>query len=289
MARHTYLCPLRWADLDQLGHVNNVTYVDYLQEARVDMLSVHAAIRGGEELAEGVVVVRHEVDFVAPLLFRPEPVRIDTWVSRVRAASFVLSYEIYDEAPDGTRTVYLRARSVMAPYVFATEAPRRLTEDEREALSRMTDSEGDEVRPRSGRVSRDPGGAALHHYDCHVRFSDVDLYRHVNNVKYFEYFQEARIVLFSGLERPEGARVPSVVVAALDVDYEAPVLLASQPYPVTSWVSRQGTSSVEITSQLAAPDGAVLSRARATLVTFDPVTQRAAPAPDWFQRSLRGT
>ena len=27
----------------------------------------------------------------------------------------------------------------------------------------------------------------------HVRFSDVDVYGHVNNVKYFEYFQEARI------------------------------------------------------------------------------------------------
>ena len=27
------------ADIDQLGHVNNVTYVDYLQEARSDKLS----------------------------------------------------------------------------------------------------------------------------------------------------------------------------------------------------------------------------------------------------------
>ena len=29
--RHRYECPMRWADLDQLGHVNNVVYVDYLQ------------------------------------------------------------------------------------------------------------------------------------------------------------------------------------------------------------------------------------------------------------------
>ncbi|HEU4515093.1 MAG TPA: thioesterase family protein, partial [Nocardioidaceae bacterium] len=28
--------------MDSLGHVNNVTYVDYLQEARVDMFAVHA-------------------------------------------------------------------------------------------------------------------------------------------------------------------------------------------------------------------------------------------------------
>ena len=53
-----------------LGHVNNVTYVDYLQEARVDMLRMHAPATGRRELAEGVVVVRHEVEFVAPLVFR---------------------------------------------------------------------------------------------------------------------------------------------------------------------------------------------------------------------------
>ena len=35
-----------------------------------------------------------------------------------------------------------------------------------------------------------------HVYDCQVRFSDVDVYGHVNNVKYFEYYQEARIAFF---------------------------------------------------------------------------------------------
>ncbi len=44
--RHRYECPpLRWADLDVLGHVNNVRYVDYLQEARSALLRacLHAA------------------------------------------------------------------------------------------------------------------------------------------------------------------------------------------------------------------------------------------------------
>ena len=49
--RHLYRCPLRWADLDLLGHVNNVTYVDYLQEARVDMFRTHAPDSRAEDLA----------------------------------------------------------------------------------------------------------------------------------------------------------------------------------------------------------------------------------------------
>ena len=71
--RHVYECPMRWADMDLQGHVNNVVYVDYLQEARVDLLRVHA--RDG--LAEALVVVRHEVHYRAPLTFRFRPVSIE--------------------------------------------------------------------------------------------------------------------------------------------------------------------------------------------------------------------
>jgi acyl-CoA thioester hydrolase len=143
VARHIYLCPLRWADMDSLGHVNNVTYVDYLQESRVDMLRVHAAATGGEELAEGTVVVRHEVEFAAPLVFRFEPVRIESWVTRIRRASFTMAYEILDELPDGGRHVYTRARTVLTPYVFAEERPRRIREEERVVLERFLEPEPD--------------------------------------------------------------------------------------------------------------------------------------------------
>ena len=53
--RHTYECPMRWADLDVLGHVNNVVYVDYLQEARVDLFRANGASRiddPADDLAE---------------------------------------------------------------------------------------------------------------------------------------------------------------------------------------------------------------------------------------------
>ena len=58
---------MRWADLDMLGHVNNVVYLDYLQEARVDMLRVHQRNHAGSALTEGTVVVRHEVTCRLPL------------------------------------------------------------------------------------------------------------------------------------------------------------------------------------------------------------------------------
>ena len=267
---------MRWADLDMQGHVNNVVYVDYLQEARVDMLRTHGPAAQTGELAEGVVVVRHEVQYLAPLMFRFRPVSIECWVTEVRAASFTMAYEIFHEDPEaeGGRRVYLRATTLLTPYVFATERPRRLTDVERQTLTRFLDPV--EKRPRGafGPARRDEVG----HYPVNVRFSDVDVYGHVNNVKYFEYFQEARIRLNSRLWRDLGDGAPDVVVAQTDVDYKVPILFRPEPYDVWSWISRVGERSMTIDSEICDGD-TLLSRARVVLVFFDRETQRSARPP----------
>jgi acyl-CoA thioester hydrolase len=140
--RHVTHVPLRWADLDALGHVNNVVYLRYLQEARVDMLFVHAARHGAEKLAGGVVVSRHEIGYRAPLHFRPAPVRVETWVADVRAASFTLGYEVLDESPSGERTVYAVASSVLVPYDLADGRPRRVAPKERTVLEAFYEPDG---------------------------------------------------------------------------------------------------------------------------------------------------
>ena len=280
--RHLYECPLRWADLDQLGHINNAVYVDYLQEARVDMLLTHSPDSRSDDLAEGVVVVRHEVQYAAPLTFRPQPVSIESWVTEVRAASFTMAYEIFDEAPDG-RVVYLRATTVLTPYVFGSQRPRRVTADERDSLLRFLEEPPAMTSGPIGEPRRTP----VHHYPLRVRFSDVDAYGHVNNVKYFEYFQEARIVYLSRLlAAGAGSEHVPVVVAQIDVDYRAPIHFRPAAYDVWTSVSRVGRSSYELVSEIR--DGQLLlSRCRVVAVTFDVATQRAAPAPEWYLDLLR--
>lgn len=277
--RHIYRCPLRWADLDPLGHVNNVVYVDYLQEARVDMLRTHGPAAGTGDLAEGVVVVRHEVSYLAPLTFGFEPVTIESWVTEIRAATFTLAYEIFHER-DGERHVYLRARTVLTPYVFASERPRRLTAVERETLT--TFLELDDPAPRVPLASSRPEAAA--HAPVQVRFSDVDVYGHVNNVKYFEYLQEARIQLTADLWH--GLEPISLVVAQTDVDYRAPILFRPEAYDAWSWTSRVGQRSATIESVIL--DGeVVLARARVAIVFFDPRTERSVAPPEPYLEALR--
>jgi acyl-CoA thioester hydrolase len=275
--RHLYRCPLRWADLDLFGHVNNVTYVDYLQEARVDMFRTHAPDSRAEDLAEGVVVVRHEVTYVSSLAFSFEPVAIECWVTEVRAASFTMAYEIFEEDETGERTVFLRARTLLTPYVFATERPRRLHDEEKAALTRLLEPDAPVRPPAAPEVVEEPGG----HYPVHVRFSDVDVYGHVNNVKYFEYFQEARIQLMvtRGGGLGEGHHL---VVAQTDVDYRRPILFRPEPYDCRTWVSRIGSTSVVFES-VVRDDDQVLARARVVGVCVDRVTGRPAPVPDAFR------
>ena len=271
---------MRWADLDPLGHINNVVYVDYLQEARVDMLRTHGPAASTGELAEGTVVVRHEVSYVAPLFFGFEPVSIEAWVTEIRAASFTIAYEVFHEDADGARQVYLRATTVLTPYVFATERPRRLRDRERESLLTFLEPEPPAPRPPLPAVRPE---RALH-YPVRVRFSDVDVYGHVNNVKYFEYFQEARI---SGIAQMwEGLEPATLVVAQTDVDYRVPILFRPEAYDAWTWVTRVGQRSATIESVVC--DGPqVLSRARVTIVFFDQETQRSAAPDEVYLERLR--
>ncbi len=130
-----------------------------------------------------------------------------------------------------------------------------------------------------------------HSYECRVRFSDVDIYRHVNNVKYFEYYQEARIAFFRDAGGVAGAEDAQVVVARMAVDYRRPILFRTEPYLVESWISRIGRSSYDISAEIKDGD-ALLSRATATMVAFDLATQRSRPLSDddraWMLRAQDG-
>jgi acyl-CoA thioester hydrolase len=129
--RHTFHCPMRWSDMDAYGHVNNVVYLTYLEEARVDMLFTLGAEMGAKALAEGVLVARHEIDYRRPLVYHPRGVDIDLWVGAIKGASFEIRYEVHDDD-----TVFARAASVLVAYDLTAQRPRRLAVEEREFLDR---------------------------------------------------------------------------------------------------------------------------------------------------------
>lgn len=241
---------MRWADMDLLGHVNNVTYLDYLAEAR-------RALFGGLPL-ESAPVVRHQVEFRTPLVFRRRPVSVDTWVTGLGPDQVRLGHEVHDDGEGGG--TYLRAATTLA---------HRPTEADSELLDRHHGPAEDwrpvRTRPRPERVSTCPAT---------VRGSDTDEHHRVRDVAHFELFQEARIRYLMHLHT-RGQQWTHHVVARTDVEYLAPVPLRGPPYEVRSWLGHLGRRSFTVQADLC--DGErVLARAAVVMVTFDRETQRPA-------------
>ena len=127
--RYVYECPVRWSDLDAYGHVNNARFLTLFEEARVALMFVGAKEAGLTSFEEGIVIHRHEVDYLRPVDYGPV-VRIEMWISEMRASRFTVSYELFDGDQLASR-----GASVCVPFDLATQRPRRLSDAERAFLT----------------------------------------------------------------------------------------------------------------------------------------------------------
>jgi acyl-CoA thioester hydrolase len=124
----------RWSDMDAFGHVNHANTVTLLEEARIDLLFTEAARHGVAEMAQGMVVARLVVDYLAPLVFTGEEVRVELSVRELKSASFTLDYTVRGDRQEGSPVV-TTAETLMVPYNLAAGRPRRLIEAERDFLA----------------------------------------------------------------------------------------------------------------------------------------------------------
>lgn len=258
-----YRVPLRWVDLDAQGHVNNALLVDYLQEARV------AFLLGGPNahmLGRGIVVVGHAVEYLRPVDFSRTPLEVALTVGKVGASRFTYAYEV---TQDGVAVA--RALTQACLVDFTTGLPRR-----------MTPAERDHVLAASSPIEplRDLGawrvGERAHVHEFTVRWSDLDSYGHVNNVRFFDYIAEARVHMSSEAD-PTAMRTASNsdaqylwLVVRQDVDYVTQLEHRLQPYVVRTAIGRLGTTSMTTVAEIVDPlDGRVFARSRTVIVTAD--------------------
>ncbi|MET9489521.1 thioesterase family protein [Nocardia sp. NPDC006630] len=126
MARHLFLCPLRWSDMDADGHVHNAVHLRYLEETRIDLFRSRG-FRGAS------VVAQMDIDYLTPLRYRAQPVRVETWVSKVGTSSFTLVQEIRDED-----ALYSTATCTMVAFDRDAQRSRPLQDSERHMLEELS-------------------------------------------------------------------------------------------------------------------------------------------------------
>ena len=66
--RHLTKAHVRWDDLDGFGHVNNASYLTYIQEARANFTWYSRKEQGLGPIFSDMVVGRAEVDFIVPFM-----------------------------------------------------------------------------------------------------------------------------------------------------------------------------------------------------------------------------
>jgi len=84
--------------IDENGHVNNVTYVQWMQDIAVE----HYASIGGIQ-AQGPdatwVIREHRIEYLLPA-FEGEEIEIRTWVENIRKVRSLRKYEFFRKADE---------------------------------------------------------------------------------------------------------------------------------------------------------------------------------------------
>lgn len=95
---HTAHIAVRWSDLDAFNHVNNATYLTYLEEARLQWLDA----LDGEWINEGAapVLAASQLNYRRPIEW-PARVQVELGVERLGTSSLTLWHRILDA--DGER------------------------------------------------------------------------------------------------------------------------------------------------------------------------------------------
>jgi len=122
------------ADIDELGHVNNLVYVRWVQDVAVAHWRTLATPE--EQMAVVWVVVRHEIDYkrsAGP----GDTVLLRTWVGKAVGMTFERFTEILRSTD---RSVLVRARTLWCPIDSGTRRPLRVGGEIRARFS-VPDSE----------------------------------------------------------------------------------------------------------------------------------------------------
>jgi acyl-CoA thioester hydrolase len=116
-------------DVDELGHVNNVVYVRWVQDIAV--AHWRAAATPEQQAALVWVVVRHEIDYKRPALPQ-DGILLRTWVGAASRRTFERHTEILRASDE---TLLARARTLWCPLDAITFKVAEVGPDVRERFS----------------------------------------------------------------------------------------------------------------------------------------------------------
>jgi acyl-CoA thioester hydrolase len=95
---HVMRIPIRWGDMDAMGHVNNTVYFRYIEQARISWLDAIGC--AADPTGEGPVIVNAHCSFLKQLKY-PGDIEVSTLVGPPGRSSFEMTHEIRMIGEDG--------------------------------------------------------------------------------------------------------------------------------------------------------------------------------------------
>ena len=125
---HVERIPIRWADMDAMGHVNNVTYFRYMEQARISWFENLLPRRDAAWKSTGIVIVNASCNFKRAITY-PGTVEVKVYTGAPGGSSIPTSYELLvDEA------IYADGAAIVVFIDMQTQKAKRIPEEIRSLL-----------------------------------------------------------------------------------------------------------------------------------------------------------
>jgi len=128
---HIERMPIRWGDMDAMGHVNNTVYFRFMEQARISWFN--ALVLGNDaRRSTGIVIVNASCRFRRPITY-PGTVEIRLSIGQPGGSSVPTHYELrVDDDP----VLYADGAAVVVFVDMRTQKPKRIPDEMRERLLR---------------------------------------------------------------------------------------------------------------------------------------------------------
>lgn len=275
--------PLRYYECDVIGHLNNASYLKYMQEAAFEASkAVGYDRRRFQNMGKAWVIRETKIDYLKPVYYGQQ-VRVKTWVADIRRVRSLRQYELYT----GSEQV-ARAYSDWVFVDLKNNQPTGIPQQVVEAYL-----PGAKVGPSQSRTrfpAEPPVAPEIFTQTRRVEWRDVDPWGHVNNAVYLSYLEDCGMQLAVAYDWPwekMEARQFAIIARQHHIQYTQPAHL-DDILVIRTWIAsiRRSTGLRFYTIQRES-DQQLIAQCHSLYVWVDLSTNRPIRIPDEFLECFR--
>lgn len=284
MQKYTRNFRVRFYECDAYGHLNNTTYLRYMQEAAFD-----ASAAAGydmpryDTLGHYWLIRETDIEYLLPLRYG-DSVDVLTWVEDFRR---VRSRRVYEFRHTGAEALVARAATDWIYLNWETGKPATIPTELIDAFYPEGPPATPPPRPKFPAPPPEPPGVFV--VRRRVSWQDIDSAGHVNNAVYLAYAEDAGVRIAAARGWPMSRMLHEgfgIIARRHQIEYREPGLLDDE-LDVSTWVGDvKRATAMRYYAIRRAGDSALLARVQTLWVWVYLKTGRPMRIPAQFMETF---